>query len=95
MYRNTNILSEEICLKHGICFYTYLEWEWLACVTVLQTGPYLQTALHIQLCHNRFSKSSVKAVAKCWHPEQPFVKLSSRVNRQCEWSSSSEDKIVA
>jgi len=76
---------------------TKLGWEWLTkfTVAVLQTVPYLKTSLHIQLWHNRFSKSSVKPVAKCRHPEQPFVKLSSHVSRPCEWSSSSEDRIVA
>lgn len=67
MYKNTGILSEEICLKCGMHLYTKLGWEWLTEITVavLQTVPYLQTALHIQLCHNRFSKTSVKPVAKC------------------------------
>jgi hypothetical protein len=95
MYKNTSILSEEVCLKHAMYLSTKLnglfKLLWLCCKTV----PCLQTALHVQLSHNRFSKSGVNLVAKCLHPEQSFVKLSSHVSRPCEWSSSLEDKIVA
>jgi hypothetical protein len=66
MYKNTSILSEEICLKHGMYFSTKLRWEWLTLVTVavLQAVSCLQTALHIQLSHNRFSESGVNPAAR-------------------------------